>query len=97
MDAHKQIRANVISYRSTIFKLDEVVIRPCHFDSQAPLFEQPGHIESNRQIDAFFVKTEYASRAGVFAAMPGIYYNGPRQSASPWSWRVGGAPLRVRS
>ena len=78
MDAHKQIRIEVVGNRSAIFKLDEVVIRSCHFYSQPPLFEQPGDLVGNRQIDAFFVKTKNAGRAGVFTAMSGVDYNNPR-------------------
>ncbi len=83
MDAHKQIRIDIVGYCSTFFKLKEVVIGPGHFDSQTLLFEQPGDIESNRKIDAFFVKAKNASCAGIFAAVAGIDYNGPRQSAGP--------------
>jgi hypothetical protein len=42
------------------------------------LFEQPGDIERNRKIDAFFVKTENAGRSGVFAAVSGVDYDDPR-------------------
>ena len=85
MDTDKQIRTEVVGNRRAVFKLEEVVIRPCHLDSQAPSFEQPGDLESDGQIDAFFVKAKNAGRAGIFAAVAWVDYDCPRQSASPRS------------
>lgn len=94
MDAHKQIRIEVVGYRCAIFKLDEVVGRPCHFDSQPPLFEQPGDLVGDRQIDDFLIISENAYRAGVFTAVSGVDYNGP---GYPSGYGLGGISSHRRA